>query len=50
VAGPGQLARRPEKGLRGAVEPDAGLFRRTALEVKAAMHDAGVAPSRWAWT
>jgi Xaa-Pro aminopeptidase len=29
-------------GLRGAVAPDAGLFRRTALEVKAALDDAGV--------
>jgi Xaa-Pro aminopeptidase len=29
-------------GLRGAVEPDAGLFRDTAREVKAAMDEAGV--------
>jgi Xaa-Pro aminopeptidase len=29
-------------GLRGAVAPDAGLFRRTALEIKSALDQAGV--------
>jgi Xaa-Pro aminopeptidase len=29
-------------GLRGAVAPDAGLFRRTALEIKSALDEAGV--------
>jgi hypothetical protein len=29
-------------GLRGAVAPDAGLFRRTALEIKWALDEAGV--------